>query len=160
MSSYTDGGKVQQLASAANKSLQLGAKLRHRCIGIYRDLCLIGVQVFFQVNTQLLSDVLQLLQVGGVLLFVFHLVFQGLEGSDGSWVVVDSSTSLQCFFNDDRGRDQVVGETVVQDSLDLEEIVCVFELLFVSELVGKRKERRAVVVLRGSEERWSKFWAA
>lgn len=114
----------------------MGANSRHYVLtSTVYSLCLVGVQILFQVNAQLLSDVLQLFQVSGILLFVFNLVLQCLKGSDGSRVIVYSSTSLQCFFNDCWGRHQVVRETVVQDSLDLEKIVCVFELLFVPELV-------------------------
>lgn len=90
------------------------------------------VQLLLQVNAELLSDVLQLLEVGLVLLRVLNLVLQSLEGSDGSWVVVDSSTSLQSLLDDRWSWDQIVRETVVQDSLDLEQVVSLLKLVFVS----------------------------
>lgn len=92
----------------------------------------LGVQLLLQVNAQLGSGVLQLVQVGLVLLLVLNLVLQSLKGSHGSRVVIDSSASLQRFLDDGWRRNQVIRETVVQHSLDLEQVVGVLELLFVS----------------------------
>lgn len=92
----------------------------------------LGVQLLLQVNAQLGSGVLQLVQVGLVLLLVLNLVLQSLKGSHGSRVVIDSSASLQRLLDDGWRRNQVVRETVVQHSLDLEQVVGVLELLFVS----------------------------
>lgn len=92
----------------------------------------LGVQFLLQVNAQLGSGLLQLIQVSLVLLLVFNLVLQRLEGSDGSRVVVDSSASLQCLLDHRRSWNQIVGETVVQHSLHLKQVVGVLELLLVS----------------------------
>lgn len=92
----------------------------------------VGKQLLLEVDAQLLSNVLQLLQVGLVLRVVLNLVLQGLESSDSGGVVVDTSARLQRLLNDDGRGDQVVGEAVVQDSLHLKEVVGAFELLLVS----------------------------
>lgn len=89
-------------------------------------------QLLLQVDAEFLSNLLQLLEVSLVLLRGLDLVLQGLECSDGGWVVVNSSTSLQGLFDDGWGRDQVVGETVVQDSLHLEQVISLVEFVFVS----------------------------
>lgn len=98
-----------------------------------------GVQLWEQVllegDSQLLSDLLELFEVSVVLLDVLDLVLQTLEDSDGGSVVVHSSSSLESLTDDGWGWDQVVGESVVEDTLDLEEVVSLVELLLESVTV-------------------------
>lgn len=93
----------------------------------------VGKQLLLEVDAQLLSNVLQLLQVGLVLRVVLNLVLQGLEGSDSGGVVIDTSARLQRLLDDNGRGDQVIGEAVVQDSLHLKEVVGTLKLLLVSE---------------------------
>lgn len=95
-----------------------------------------GEQFFLEVDAQFLSDIGQFVEVGPVLFLVFHLVLQGFKHSDGGGVVVDSSARLQRLFDHGGSRDQVVRETVVEDSLHFEQVVGVFELRFVSSMVS------------------------
>lgn len=68
----------------------------------------VGKQLLLEVNAQLLSNVLQLLQVSLVLRVVLNLVLQGLEGSNSGGVVVDTSARLQRLLDDDGRGDQVI----------------------------------------------------
>lgn len=99
-------------------------------------LCLLfpGEQFFLEVDAQFLSDIGQLVEVGAVLVLVFDLVLQRFEHSDGGGVVVDSAARLQRLFDHGGGGDQVVRETVVEDSLHFEQVVGVFEFQLVSRV--------------------------
>lgn len=87
------------------------------------------LKVLSKVNTELLSDVLELIEVLLVLLLVLNLNLKTLKNSDGSGVVVNSAASLESSQKSLGGGDQVVREDVVENSLDLVEIVSLLELL-------------------------------
>jgi hypothetical protein len=86
-------------------------------------------KVLSKVNTELLSGVLELVEVLLVLLLVLDLNLETLKDSDGSGVVVNSAAGLESSQKSLGGGDQVIRENVVENSLDLVEIVGLIKLL-------------------------------
>jgi hypothetical protein len=95
----------------------------------------LGEKVLLEGDAELLSNVLESVKVCLVLGLVVNLVFKTLEHSDGGGEVVDSSAGLESLLDHGRCGDQIVGETVVENSLDLKQIVSLLELLLESVLV-------------------------
>lgn len=77
--------------------------------------------------TQLGNNRLELFQISLVLSLVLHLFLDALQDPDGRGVVVHLSRRLQRALDDSRGGDEIVGETVVQPSLELEDVLDVGE---------------------------------
>lgn len=95
----------------------------------------LGEEVLLEGDAELLSNVLESVKVCLVLGLVVDLVFETLENSDGGGEVVDSSAGLESLLDHGGCGDEIVSETVVQNSLDLKEIVSLLELLLESVLV-------------------------
>lgn len=95
----------------------------------------LGEEILLESDAKILSNLLESVKVCLVLRLVVNLVFETLEDTDGSGVVVDSSASLESLLDHRGGGDKIVSEAVVQDSLDLKEIVSLLELLLESVLV-------------------------
>jgi len=83
-------------------------------------------------RTKLLTQGLELIKIGLVLLLVLDLLFNSLEHSDGSRVAVDATSGLDGSGDDLGGGDEIVGEAVVETALNLEEILSSVEKLDVS----------------------------
>lgn len=95
----------------------------------------LGEKVLLEGDAELLSNVLESVKVCLVLGLVVNLVFETLENSDGGGEVVDSSAGLQGLLDHGGCGHQIVGETVVENSLDLKQIVSLLKLLLESVLV-------------------------
>lgn len=102
----------------------------------------LGEEVLLESDAELLSNVLESVKVCLVLGLVVDLVFETLKDSDGGGEVVDSSAGLESLLDHGRSGHQVVGEAVVEHSLDLKEIVGVVKLLLESVLVKGREKIR------------------
>lgn len=85
------------------------------------------VELLLGVNTQFLDEGSQFLQVGLVLSLVLNLFLDSLQYPHGSSVIVDLAGGLEDRGNDVGRGDHVVGETVVETSLKLKDILDVFE---------------------------------
>jgi len=83
-------------------------------------------------HTQLLPDTLELIQISLVLLLVLDLLPDTLEDPNGRGVVVDTTSSAEGSLDDGRRRDQIVGEAVVETTLDFEQILSLLEELDVA----------------------------
>ena len=99
-------------------------------------------------HTELFPDALELIQISLVLLLVLDLLPDTFKDPNGGRVVVDATGSTKGSFNDGRSRDQVMGEAVVQTTLDFEQVLGLLEELnvtlgegFESLLVGGRGGR-------------------
>lgn len=73
--------------------------------------------------TQLLPQRRRLIQISLVLLLVLNLLLQTLEDPHGGAIIVDPPGSLEGLLDDLLGGDEVVGETVVEASLEFEEVL-------------------------------------
>jgi len=83
-------------------------------------------------HTQLLPDTLELIQISLVLLLVLDFLPDTLEDPNGGRVVVDTASSAEGSLDDGRRRDQIVGEAVVETTLDFKQILGLLEELNVS----------------------------
>ena len=83
-------------------------------------------------RTKLLPDALELIQISLILLLVLDLFPDTLKDPDGGRVVVDATGSTKGRFDDGRRRNQIVGEAVVQTTLDFEQILGLLEELNVA----------------------------
>lgn len=83
-------------------------------------------------HTQLLPDALELIQISLVLLLVLDLLPDTLEDPNGGRVVVNTTSSAEGSLYDGRRRDQIVGEAVVETTLDFEQILSLLEELDVA----------------------------
>lgn len=94
--------------------------------------------MFGNIDTKLLADGSEFLEILLVLLSGLDLDLEGLKQSDGGGVVVDASGGLESLFEHGGGGDEIVGEDVVEETLDLEKIISFIEFLFesVELLVG------------------------
>lgn len=77
--------------------------------------------------TELLDDRLEVVKVGLVLSLVLDLGLDTLKDADGGSVVVDLARGTEGSLNDGGGGDEVVGEAVVQSTLELEEVANLLE---------------------------------
>jgi hypothetical protein len=62
-------------------------------------------------------------------MFVLNFFPDALKDSDGGRVVVDTTGRTEGSLNDGGRRDQIVGEAVVQTTLDLEQVLSLLEEL-------------------------------
>jgi hypothetical protein len=85
-----------------------------------------------QRRTKLLLDALEFIQISLILLLVLDLLPDTLKDPNGGCVVVNATGSTKGSLNDGRGRDQVVGEAIVQTTLDFEQILGLLEELDVA----------------------------
>ena len=83
-------------------------------------------------HTKLLPEGLQLVKVRLVLLLVLHLLLDALEDADGGSVVVHATGSTEGSLNNRGCGDKIMGEAVVETTLNLEEILGGFEEVDVS----------------------------
>lgn len=110
------------------------------------------IEVEQRQRTKLLAEGLELIQVLLVLLGVLDLLLDTVKHPDGGSVVVHATSSPDGGLND-RGRgDEVVGETIVETTLDLEEVLGRLEEVDVALREGL-KCLRAVRAGRGASER-------
>lgn len=86
--------------------------------------------------TELLDHRLQLVQVCLVLQLVLHLLLDALQNPHGGRVVVDLSGCSQSSLDDLGSGDQIVRETVVESSLELEDVLDLVEKGLVSGVEG------------------------
>ena len=87
-------------------------------------------------RTEFLPDTLELIQISLVLLLVFDLLLDTLEDPYGGRIVVNATGSTKSGLDDGRRRDQIVGEAVVQTTLDFEQILRLLEELNVALCEG------------------------
>ena len=90
-------------------------------------------------RTKFLAERLELVKVRLILLFVLNLLLNTLEDADSSRVVVNATGGTDSGFDDGGGRDKVVGETVVEAALDLEEILSRLEEVDVALREGLKR---------------------
>ena len=86
--------------------------------------------------TEFLPDALQLIQILLVLLLVLDFLTNAFENTDGGSVVIDTTSRAECSLDDGRRGDEIVGEAVVESSLDLEKVFSVLEELDVTFVEG------------------------
>lgn len=66
------------------------------------------------------------------MLFVLDLLPDTLEDPNGGRVVVNATSSTERSLDDGRRRDQIVGEAVVEATLDFEQVLGLLEELYVA----------------------------
>ena len=116
----------------------------------------LSIGIFFHIlkrRTKFFPDALQLVQISLVLLLVLDLLPDTLKNPNSGRVVVDTTSSTEGSFNDGRRRDQIVGEAVVQTTLDFEQILGLLEELNVA--LGEGFES---LLVRSGGRRASKGW--
>lgn len=113
-------------------------------------LLLAGVELFPESNAELLAERVEGLEVLLVLLLVLDLGLDALEDANSGGEVVDAAGSLQGSSEDLNGRDKVVGEAVVEVTLELENILDTVEFLLES---GRELLICLVIVLTGAANR-------
>ena len=82
--------------------------------------------------TELFFNTLEFIQVSLILLLVLDLLPDTLKNPNSGRVVVDATGSTKGSLNNRRGRNQIVGETVIQTTLNLEQILGLLEELDVA----------------------------
>ena len=90
-------------------------------------------------RTKLLAERLELIKVLLILLLVLNLLLDALKHPDCGRVVVHATGGTNSGFDDGGGRDKVVGETVVEAALDLEEILSRLEEVDVALREGLKR---------------------
>lgn len=88
--------------------------------------------MFGNIDTELLADGSEFLEILLVLLSILDLDLECLKQSDGGGVVVDASGGLESLFEHRGGGNQIVREDVVEETLDLEKVISFVEFLFES----------------------------
>ena len=83
-------------------------------------------------HTKLFPDTLKLVQISLVLLLVLYLLPNTLKYPNGRRVVVDTTSGAEGRLDHGRRGDQVVGEAVVETTLDFEQILRLLEELNVT----------------------------
>jgi len=86
--------------------------------------------------TQLGNDRLQLVEVSLVLSLVLYLFLDALQDPDGRGIIVHLSRRLQGRLDHARRGDEIVGETVVQTSLEFKDVFDVGEKGLVALVEG------------------------
>jgi hypothetical protein len=82
--------------------------------------------------TELFPDALEFIQISLILLLVLDLLPDTLKNPNGGRVVVDATGGTKGSLNNRRRRNQIVGEAVIQTTLDLEQILGLLEELDVA----------------------------
>lgn len=92
-------------------------------------------ELLSKLNAELLSNILELIEVLLVLFLGLDLDLKTLEQSDSGGVVIDTSACLKSLLEHRGSGDKIVGKGIVENTLDFVKIVGLLELLLESKVL-------------------------